>query len=202
MTRDEPSILAVCTGNVCRSPAMERLLVARLGTDRFAVSSAGTQALTGYPISAPMAELLETAGAPTGGFAARRLTPAVVQNASLILCATREHRTTVVRLVPGAVRLTFTLVEFAHLCELTQPPAAPDATAGPRQSLDYLVRMLASRRGHHTPDPDEEADLTDPYRRPASVYAASFEAISARIDPVVAALTGHPRPTSLVGAAV
>ena len=61
MTRELFSILAVCTGNVCRSPAVERLLASKLGPT-VRVSSAGTHALVGHPISEPMAALLlETA---------------------------------------------------------------------------------------------------------------------------------------------
>jgi len=55
------SILTVCTGNVCRSPAVERLLSTELGPT-VQVSSAGTHALVGHPISQPMAALLTASG--------------------------------------------------------------------------------------------------------------------------------------------
>jgi hypothetical protein len=45
------AILCVCTGNVCRSPAAERLLAARLGPG-VVVASAGTVAALGGPGSA------------------------------------------------------------------------------------------------------------------------------------------------------
>ncbi|GMA87571.1 hypothetical protein GCM10025868_28210 [Angustibacter aerolatus] len=48
-------VLVVCTGNVCRSPLVERLLRQRLGTDAVDVSSAGTQALVGEPMTDPAA---------------------------------------------------------------------------------------------------------------------------------------------------
>ena len=51
------SILTVCTGNICRSPAVERLLTRKLGPT-VSVSSAGTHALVGHPIAEPMASLL------------------------------------------------------------------------------------------------------------------------------------------------
>ena len=60
MPQEVFSILAVCTGNVCRSPAVERLLASKLGPT-VSVSSAGTHALVGHPISEPMAALLRTA---------------------------------------------------------------------------------------------------------------------------------------------
>jgi protein-tyrosine phosphatase len=46
------SILAVCTGNVCRSPAVERLLTGQL-FPTVTVSSAGMHALVGHPIPNP-----------------------------------------------------------------------------------------------------------------------------------------------------
>ena len=45
---DTFSILTVCTGNVCRSPAVERLLASKLGPT-VSVASAGTHALVGHP---------------------------------------------------------------------------------------------------------------------------------------------------------
>mgnify|MGYP002738687724 CR=1 FL=1 len=47
-------ILTVCTGNVCRSPAAERLLEHTLNPS-VTVRSAGTRALVGEPIHPPMA---------------------------------------------------------------------------------------------------------------------------------------------------
>ena len=61
-------VLTVCTGNTCRSPAVERLLAARTG---LTVRSAGTHAEPGAQVSAPMARLLHDCGIATEGFAAR-----------------------------------------------------------------------------------------------------------------------------------
>ena len=73
MPQDIFSILAVCTGNVCRSPAVERLLSSKLGPT-VNVSSAGTHALAGHPISAPMAALLRESDIEPDPFQARSLT--------------------------------------------------------------------------------------------------------------------------------
>ena len=71
--REVFSILAVCTGNVCRSPAVERQLINELGKT-VSVSSAGTHALLGHPISEPMAALLRDRGIEPDKFEARQLT--------------------------------------------------------------------------------------------------------------------------------
>ena len=48
---NEPTILVVCSGNICRSPMTEGLLKKRLGTETVNVISAGTMGITGYPAS-------------------------------------------------------------------------------------------------------------------------------------------------------
>jgi len=54
-------VLTVCTGNICRSPTAERLLALGLGPT-VKVASAGTHALRGQPVVAPMCAMIEDAG--------------------------------------------------------------------------------------------------------------------------------------------
>src|SRR4029453_8303241 len=124
MSQEVFSILAVCTGNVCRSPAVERLLDDRLGPT-VSVSSAGTHALVGQPISEPMAALLRDTGVEPDSFEARRLSEQMLKQADLILSMTRAQRSLVVELWPAAVRRTFTLREFARLLSWVDPAALP-----------------------------------------------------------------------------
>ena len=63
-------MLAVCTGNVCRSPAVERL-IAHLAGPTVSVTSAGTHALVGHPISDPIAALLLHGGYDAHSFEAQ-----------------------------------------------------------------------------------------------------------------------------------
>src|SRR6187200_3227962 len=89
------SILTVCTGNVCRSPAVERLMRREVGAT-ISVSSAGTHALVGHPISEPMARLLRRSGVDERAFTARQLTEKLVKEADLVLALTRAQRSLVV----------------------------------------------------------------------------------------------------------
>lgn len=178
-------ILCVCTGNVCRSPAAERLLAARLGPE-VGVHSAGTLGLVGRAIEPPMATHLTTMGVPDTGFTARRITPADVRGADLVLGMTREHRGAAVELAPAAVRRAFTLLEFARLLELVEPDELPDGTVADR--LRSAVPLTNARR--RRPAAPGLDDVIDPYRLSEQVYGESFtairggvEAIAARLDP-------------------
>src|SRR5829696_1569572 len=125
------SILAVCTGNVCRSPAVERLLATKLGPT-ITVSSAGTHALVGHPISEPMAALLAGYGIDERPFEARRVSEQMLKEADLILPLNRAQRSLVVDLWPAAVRRTFTLREFARLLHRVDASVLPTSSPAVR----------------------------------------------------------------------
>lgn len=177
------TVLTVCTGNICRSPAVERLLVARLGPDAdVRVVSAGTRALVGHPVSGPMVPLMVAADASADGFAARQLTAEMIREADLVLPLTRQHRSAVVELVPAAVRRTFTLLELARLAGTVDPDAIPGGS--PAQRLTALVPLLAGERARHHHRPGFDDDVPDPYGRGDAVYARVFAAIEPAVDAV------------------
>jgi protein-tyrosine phosphatase len=176
------SILTVCTGNICRSPAVERLLTRHLGP-AVSVSSAGTHALVGEPISPPMARLLRNRGVEDGGFAARRITENLVKASNLILALTRAQRSLVVELWPPAVRRTFTLREFARLLDQLDPSILPDGT--PAERLRTAIPLAVANRGVRRTSPEED-DVVDPFRLSDEVYAASFKEINAAVKVIAA----------------
>lgn len=178
------SILTVCTGNVCRSPTVERLLAQKLGPT-VSISSAGTHALVGHPISEPMARLLRSSGAPDGAFAARGLTQKLVKNADLVLTLTRAQRTIVVELWPPAVRRTFTVREFARLLELVDPCALP--TGSPAERLLKVMPLVVAERGARLTSPEDD-DVIDPFRLGAEIYLASFTQITAAVRVIATAI--------------
>lgn len=177
------SILCVCTGNICRSPATERLLTARLGPD-VEVNSAGTSALVGQPISPPMDGLIARSGADAGDFTARRLTEGLLKPADLVLALTRGHRGDVAELWPKAVRRSFTLREFARLLREMDPSELP--AGGPAARLRAAVPIAASRR-HHVADLSLD-DVTDPYRRPREVYNEAFADIERAVTTIASVI--------------
>jgi low molecular weight protein-tyrosine phosphatase len=182
--KDAFTILAVCTGNICRSPAVERLLANRLGPT-VSVGSAGTHALVGHPISEPMAALLRRIGVEPGPFEARRLSEQMLKDADLILCMTRAQRGMVVELWPAAVRRSFTLREFARLLTLVDPSAVPPGT--PRDRLPAAIRLAAAERVRSRVSAEED-DVVDPFRLADDVYAKSFDQIMSAVEVIVSRL--------------
>ena len=176
-------LLVVCTGNICRSPAVERLLAAGLVGTGVTVGSAGTRAVVGHAMSAPMVPLVEAAGASADGFAARQLTAELVREQDLVLTATRAHRSAVVELVPAAVRRTFTVRELARL--LTTAGALPGSTVAER--VEAVPATIALVRG---PAALADDDIVDPIGRSDAVYRESFEQLAPAVAAIVQALRG------------
>lgn len=167
---DRVRVLAVCTGNICRSPVVERLLAARLGPAGVEVASAGTYAMVGRPMEPHMATLLDRAGGRSAGFAAQQLSPELVAGADVVMALTREHRSDVVALHPPAVRTTVTLRELARLG--ADPP--PELPAGPpADRLVAAVPLAITARGGTRVDAADD-DVEDPYRRGEEAYRRSF----------------------------
>jgi low molecular weight protein-tyrosine phosphatase len=187
-TADKPvetfSILAVCTGNVCRSPAVERLLARDLRPS-VVVRSAGTHALVGQPIAEPMARLLRDNGVEARAFTARCLTENLVKDADLVLTLTRTQRSLVVELWPPAVRHTFTLRELARLLQQVDPSILPEGT--PAERMSAAIPLAVAMRGSRPTSPDDD-DVIDPFGRAEEVYAISFGEIAAAVHPIVALL--------------
>ncbi len=160
-------VLVVCTGNVCRSPLVERML--QSGFDAVVpgvirVHSAGTQALVGSPTTPEITGLAERMGIDIGDFRAQQLQMSQVQDADLVLALDRGHRAAVVELVPQALRKTFTLRELARI--LPQVPV--ERGVWPQERWRSAVVWAARRRRAVAGEPDAD-DVVDPYRQPDSV---------------------------------
>jgi protein-tyrosine phosphatase len=172
-------LLHVCTGNICRSPMAERLtvagLAARSAADGFVVESAGTWGLSGSPMDPASQRALAAYDLDGSDFRARQLTGYHVDEADLVLCATREHRAAAVSLSPDAAARTFTLREFARSSATVAPGELPAGDAPTRARA--LVALAASRRGWAPPADPRDDDLADPYRAAASAFHACAELV-------------------------
>jgi protein-tyrosine phosphatase len=192
----------VCTGNICRSPMMERILRDALGQcgagDVAVVTSAGTWAQAGEPMQPFAADTLTERGIDAARFRATPLTEELVRSADLVVTATREHRSQVVGLVPGAVRRTFTLLELARIA--ASAPAMPGRSAqdatDPGVQARHAVAWAAQMRGSASRQVEGADDLDDPLGAPAAVYRQRADAINEAVEQIVPFLIGGQGATS------
>jgi len=165
-------VLFVCTGNTCRSPAAE-LLARALGPGDVEFGSAGTDARDGEPISPEIAAALPAA-LDTAGFRSRRLTPALLDVADLVLTMEAAHRVLVLDEDPALAGRVLTLGRLAELVG-TVP-----------EGLDREARLAHLGGAHGRADP--ALDVPDPYRRgaeAASGCVARLEELLRAVLPVL-----------------
>ena len=167
-----PSILVICTGNICRSPMAEGFLRTalrrRFGDRAPTVASAGT---TGWEGSGAMPESVEAAeerGVDISGHVARRLTRGDVFDADVVVAMAAEHRDAVSRAMPEAADRTFTLKELVRRLEALPPPTGP---LGPDDLPDRVAGAEEVRRGGFHGNPHDE-DIVDPLGLPLESYRA------------------------------
>ena len=194
------NILVVCTGNICRSPLAERLLLARLdaaGIDRGQVSvgSAGTRAVVGHAMTEQAAAELAGVGGDPQGHLARQLTPELVRDADLVVTATLAHRREVVTLYPEALRRSFTLLELARLLDdadlslLDGPPA---------ERVRGFGAVVARRRRSPVATEPNADDVVDPFGQSLAVYSATTGQIAPAVEALVRAI-GEPHVAARLG---
>lgn len=167
-------ILMVCTGNICRSPFLERALQHELdaswGQGEVQVVSGGTGALAGQPMEDQARARLVAHGYSADGFVAQHLTADLVAGADLVLTATRAHRGVVANLHPRALRYVFAFREFADLLSGVADEALFVPGEGAHDHITRVVALAAGQRGMRPPLSDDDANIVDPYRRAPAVF--------------------------------
>jgi protein-tyrosine phosphatase len=165
-----PSILVLCTANICRSVIAQAMLAARLAAQgtRADVASAGLLA-DGHRPPQEVTEVLADRGLDVSGHRSHRLTAADLAAADLVIGLAREHVREAVVLLPGVWPRAFTLRELVRR----------GGEAGPRAPGEPLAGWLAvaaagrDRRGLLGRDPAD--DVADPYGGPLSGYQATAQ---------------------------
>jgi len=181
------TILTVCSGNICRSPAAALLLADALGARGVVASSAGTIAWPGLPVSPEIAQLLADDHVASLGNESARLDERLIADADLVLALAREHRSRVVTLVPAALRRTYTLKEFARLAS-----CVPDADLAdvPRTAGERLRALTVLAARHRAPVAAEADDVEDPYGGSLAGYRTAYDEIRTAVATVAGLALG------------
>lgn len=176
------TILTVCTGNICRSPAMERLL-AHLFRDEpeVQVISAGTYAHDGEDMQEPMKRRIADYGAATADFVAEQVTAEMIERSDLILAATGVHVRDMLAEVPAAAEKMFTHIQFGQLldaADLQRNHAQGETAAAKLADLVPAMNRMRQQAGNE----EGQEDVVDPYMLPESVFDESFRQIREPVE--------------------
>ncbi|MFW2512337.1 low molecular weight phosphatase family protein [Demequina sp. SO4-13] len=177
------TVLTVCTGNICRSPAVEALLRHHLG-DIADFSSAGTHAMTDTGIPAQMLMGLDAAGIDARAHRSRQLTESLAREADLIIAMTAEHRTRIVQEVPSVLRRTFLLDELAKAAR-EQAPLEGDSPAERLRNIPDAIQGFRPELSAF-----QIEDVPDPYRRSQDDYDRAYAMIEAAVRDISAWVRG------------
>jgi protein-tyrosine phosphatase len=192
-----PSILVVCTGNICRSPMAEGFLRSLLG-DRGAagidVSSVGTSGWDGSPATDEAVEAGLERGIDISRHRARRLHPTHVLDAHLVIGMTAAHRDRAVGMIPEAHGRSFTLKELVRLLE-----ALPEAGVrrSPGDALAWRVAEAAALRDEGFAGNRHDEDVADPIGMSLAIYRAVAWELDEQCERLVTGVWGRATSQSL-----
>ncbi|MCC5023676.1 MAG: low molecular weight protein arginine phosphatase [Candidatus Synoicihabitans palmerolidicus] len=118
MSDSDPGfILAVCTGNICRSPMAEALLAHAFAAEsgplaHWKVASAGVSAGRGSPASANSVTAMKKVGLNISTHRSQPLTPKLLSSANAVFVMTESHRAIIEAMFDPTPRNVFLLREF------------------------------------------------------------------------------------------
>ena len=184
-------VLVVCHANIARSPLVTALFEdqarRRLGpAPDVWVRSAGVRAVEGRPAATGSRAQAVARGLDLDGHRSVPLARVDLVDADLVVTMSERQRGHAVRLDPGALHRTFTLLELARLCARLQPM---DDAMPPRARV-RSVAWAASQSRPFVPGPPEPEDVADPFGGPEHGYDRMAQQVEEAVDRVAEVLFG------------
>jgi|688.fasta_scaffold01413_14 protein-tyrosine phosphatase len=185
-------VIFVCTGNICRSPMAEQMLIQKAEQSKLPITvvSAGVMAMTGDPMTPQSADAMTKRGFTPTKHISQDLTPKLLEEADLVLTATLDHRSEIARMLPKASKYSFTIDEFARLTSFLRaaPEFQEEFKKKPKETRDqYLKRAMHEAvllRGM-VPTNLDPKDVVDPYGESIEVYNQVAEHIDVMLEIIV-----------------
>jgi protein-tyrosine phosphatase len=185
-------IVFVCTGNICRSPMAEQMLIQKAEKNKLPITvvSAGVMAMTGDPMTPQSADAMSERGYKATKHISQDLTPKMLEEADLVLTATLEHRSELARMLPKASKYSFTIDEFARLTSflMADPEFQEEFKKKAKETREhYLKRAMQEAvllRGM-VPTNLDPKDVIDPYGESTKVYSQVAEHIEGSLEIIV-----------------
>jgi protein-tyrosine phosphatase len=145
------------------------------------IDSAGVYAMEGEPMTIEAANSMRAVGYAPTAHVAKQATADIIASANLVLTATQDHRSDVVRTLTRANRFTFTIKEFANLAAYIAEPD-PDVELPVATDLADKLVITSMARGYASEVAD--ADIEDPYQRGQQVFDATREELEPLLDAI------------------
>ena len=125
-----PSILIVCTANICRSPLAEVILRQLLATKpdaaQWKIASAGTWAMYGAPAAEYSQRIAQTMGTDLSQHRSQPVTPELLQRYDLVLTMERKQKEGLILQYVTHARKIFMLSEMVGKLEDVPDPIGHD----------------------------------------------------------------------------
>lgn len=170
-------VLFVCTGNIERSPYLERRARQLAGPGAaIEFASAGVPGTTGRPMEPPMAQQLTDRGADPTGHCSRPVTADLLAASDVVLTAEFAHRLRLLAAHPEHGPRIFGLRQAAQA-------VSPQAPTGP-DFVGWLGRAALAD--------SMTLDIADPHRRGRRAARACASELDDLLGVLLPALTGTP----------
>ena len=177
------NILFVCTGNICRSATALQMLDHKLNNNLVILDSAGTYALNSSEMPPQAKQILDEHHIKTTTHRSKQLTPELLEKSQLVLTATADHKSDVVKTLVKANRYTYTLLEFADLIDFVNDPGESDFEIEKMPiTLEEKLHLISTARGYINANKDR--DIPDPFMQHITDYRHVGDLINTATDTI------------------